>query len=60
MKAQSHASLQCFEFQAATRLVVGRGMLARVGDLARSFGGTRVLLVSYPGLVATGFPARAE
>ena len=60
MKAQSHASLQCFEFQAATRLVVGRGMLARVGDLARSFGGTRVLLVSDPGLVATGFPARAE
>jgi len=60
MKAQSHASLQCFEFQAATRLVVGRGMLAQVGDLARSFGGTRVLLVSDPGLVATGFPARAE
>ena len=60
MKAQSHASLQCFEFQAATRLVVGRGMLARVGDLARSFGGTRVLLVSDLGLVATGFPARAE
>lgn len=60
MKAQSHASLQCFEFQAATRLVVGRGTLARVGDLARSLGGTRVLLVSDPGLVATGFPARAE
>ncbi len=38
----------------------GGGTLARVGDLARSLGGTRVLLVSDPGLVATGFPARAE
>jgi alcohol dehydrogenase len=49
-----------FAFQAATRLVVGSGSLARVGDLARGLGGTRVLLVSDPGLVATGFPARAE
>ena len=49
-----------FEFQAATRLVVGGGSLARIGDLARGLGGTRVLLVSDPGLVATGFPARAE
>lgn len=51
---------QSFEFQAATRLVVGGGSLTRVGDLARSLGGTRALLVSDPGLVATGFPAHAE
>ena len=60
MNATSHVSLHSFEFQAATRLVVGQGSIARVGDLARSLGGTRVLLVSDPGLVATGFPARAE
>ena len=30
-----------------------------MGDIARSLGGTRALLVSDPGLVATGFPTRA-
>lgn len=60
MKASAPASLHSFEFQAATRLVVGSGAVARVGDIARSLGGTRALLVSDPGLVATGFPARAE
>jgi alcohol dehydrogenase len=60
MNASAPASLHSFEFQAATRLVVGAGSLARVGDIARSLGGTRALLVSDPGLVATGFPARAE
>jgi len=60
MKASAPASLHSFEFQAATRLVVGSGAIARIGDIARSLGGTRALLVSDPGLVATGFPARAE
>jgi alcohol dehydrogenase len=60
MKASAPTSLHSFEFQAATRLVVGPGSLARVGEVARSIGGTRALLVSDPGLVATGFPARAE
>lgn len=60
MNASPLASLHSFEFQAATRLVVGAGALARVGDIARRLGGTRALLVSDPGLVATGFPTRAE
>lgn len=60
MTAPATPCLHQFEFQAATRLVVGGGTLARVGDLARRLGGTRALLVSDPGLVATGFPAQAE
>jgi len=59
MKASAPASLHSLEFQAATRLVVAAGGLARVGDIARILGGTRALLVSDPGLVATGFPTRA-
>lgn len=60
MTAPATPCVHSFEFQAATRLVVGSGSLARLGDLARELGGTRTLLVSDPGLVATGFPARAE
>jgi hypothetical protein len=60
MTAPATPCLHSFEFQAATRLVVGAGALARVGDIARQLGGSRALLVSDPGLVATGFPAKAE
>ena len=60
MTAPATPCLHSFEFQAATRLVVGAGALARVGDIARQLGGNRALLVSDPGLVATGFPAKAE
>jgi alcohol dehydrogenase len=60
MTAPATPCLHSFEFQAATRLVVGAGSLARVGDIARQLGGSRALLVSDPGLVATGFPAKAE
>lgn len=60
MTAAATPSVHHFEFQASTRLVVGSGSLTRLGDLARGLGGTRALLVSDPGLVATGFPARAE
>lgn len=44
----------CFDFQARTRLVFGPGMAARVGELARGLGGTRVLLVTDRGIVAAG------
>jgi len=47
-------------FVARTRLVYGAGSVARLGDLARELGFRRALLVSDPGLVASGHPARAE
>jgi alcohol dehydrogenase len=43
-----------FEFRAATRLVVGRGAIAQLGQLARELGATRALVVSDPGVVRAG------
>ena len=43
-----------FDHQPRTRIVFGAGTLARVGELARGLGATRVLLVTDPGLVAAG------
>src|SRR5437588_9004820 len=40
-------------------MVFGPGTLARLGDLVRELGGTRVLLVTDPGLEAAGHPQRA-
>jgi alcohol dehydrogenase len=51
--------LPSFEHQPLSRLVFGAGMLARLGELARELGGTRVLLVTDPGLKAAGHPQRA-
>jgi alcohol dehydrogenase len=42
-----------------TRLVFGPGSLGRIGELGRELGLRRVLLVSDPGLQASGHPARA-
>jgi len=39
--------------------VFGPGSLARLGEVARELGGTRVLLVTDPGLEAAGHPQRA-
>jgi len=47
-----------FDFRAATRLVVGAGTVAQLGAFARELGGTRVLVVSDPGIVAAGHTAR--
>jgi alcohol dehydrogenase len=47
-----------FDFRAATRLVVGAGTVARLGEFARELGATRVLVVSDPGIVAAGHTAR--
>ncbi len=43
-----------FGFQAATRLVVGPGTIARLGELARELGGTRALVTSDHGIMAVG------
>src|SRR5262249_57105812 len=41
------------------RVVLGVGSLARLGERARELGGSRVLLVTDPGLEAAGHPQRA-
>ena len=52
-------SLMPFDHQPRTRLVFGPGTLARVGELAKEYGGKRVLLVSDPGIVKAGYTTRA-
>ena len=46
-----------FEFRAATRLVVGAGSIARLGELANGLNATRALVVSDPGVVRMGHVA---
>jgi alcohol dehydrogenase len=53
------AAPTAFDYHALTRVVFGPGTLGRLGDLARELGGTRVLLVTDPGLEAAGHPQRA-
>lgn len=48
-----------FDFRNRTRVVFGAGSLKRLGEIARELGFTRVLLVSDPGMVATGYVDRA-
>jgi alcohol dehydrogenase len=48
-----------FDFHPLTRMVYGAGALARLGELTRDLGGSRVLLVTDPGLEAAGHPQRA-
>ena len=54
------SGLPAFDFQPLGRVISERGALARVGEVARSIGGTRVLLVTDPGLEHAGHPQRAE
>jgi alcohol dehydrogenase len=53
------APLPAFDFHPLSRVVFGRGELARLGELTRELGGSRVLLVTDPGLWAAGHPQRA-
>ncbi len=48
-----------FDFHSPTRVVSGPGSIARLGELARELGDTRVLLVTDPGLEEAGHPQRA-
>lgn len=52
-------TLPPFDHQPRTRLVFGNGTLSRVGELARGLGGSRVLVVSDPGIVNAGYVTRA-
>ena len=54
------ASTIGFDFAARTRLVFGPRMLERLGELAREAGFQRTLLVSDPGLAASGHAERAR
>jgi alcohol dehydrogenase len=48
-----------FDYHPLGRVVFEAGGLARLGALVRELGGTRALLVTDPGLEATGHPDRA-
>jgi len=51
--------MNAFETRPSPRLVCGPGKLADLGDVVRSVGGTHVLLVTDPGIVAAGHVERA-
>jgi alcohol dehydrogenase len=51
--------MQPFDYQPRTRVVFGAGSLERLGEIARSLGGHRLLVVSDPGIVAAGYAGRA-
>lgn len=53
-------SLAPFDYHPRTRLIYGNGTLNRVGEMAREIGGTRVLVVSDPGIVKAGYVERAS
>jgi alcohol dehydrogenase len=57
--ALAGTALGGFDFQPMTRVVFGPGSLARLGQTVRELGGTRVLLVTDPGLEAAGHPQNA-
>jgi len=46
--------MQNFSFQLPTRIEFGHGVTSSVGDEAKGLGGTRVLVVTDPGVVAAG------
>ncbi len=51
--------MQPFDFQSSTRVVFGENTLDQLGDLTRVLGGTRVLLVTDPGIVRAGISEKA-
>jgi alcohol dehydrogenase len=48
-----------FDFQPLGRVIFEAGAISRLGELTRSLGGERVLLVTDPGLASVGHPQRA-
>jgi alcohol dehydrogenase len=48
-----------FDYTPLNRVLFGAGTLARLGEVARELDGTRVLLVTDPGLEEAGHPQRA-
>src|SRR5262245_3225433 len=54
------APLPPFDYQPLGRVISEPGGLLRLGEAVRSVGGSRVLLVTDPGLEHAGHPQRAE
>lgn len=54
-----HPGLPPFDFQPLGRVIFEPGAIARLGEAVRGVGGTRVLLVTDPGLEHVGHPQRA-
>src|SRR5262245_11042858 len=52
--------LPAFDYQPLGRVIFEAGAIARLGEAVRWVGGTRVLLVTDPGLEHAGHPQRAE
>jgi alcohol dehydrogenase len=48
-----------FDYHPLSRVVFEAGAMNRLGELARELGGTRIMLVTDPGLAAAGHPQRA-
>lgn len=48
-----------FDFQPRTRIISGPGTLPRLGGLVRELNGSRVMVVTDPGILKTGHPQRA-
>ncbi|MBL8891062.1 MAG: iron-containing alcohol dehydrogenase [Planctomycetaceae bacterium] len=48
------------DYQLRTRLVHGPGTLSRLGEMAKSLGASRALLVTDPGILAAGHAGRGE
>src|SRR5437016_4869446 len=53
------AALPPFDYHPLSRVVFEAGSIQRLGQFARELGGTRVLVVTDPGLEAAGHPQRA-
>ena len=51
--------MQLFDFQPRTRVIFGAGSLDRLGEVAKGLDRKRALVVSDPGIVGAGYPARA-
>ena len=47
-----------FDFESRTRIIFAPGSLSRLGELVRELGGSRVMVTSEPGIVATGHTGR--
>src|SRR5262245_17633020 len=55
----ANVGLPPFDFQPLGRVIFEQGALNRLGEAVRSVGGSRVLLVTDPGLEHAGHPQRA-
>ena len=53
-------TLAAFDYQPRTRVVFGVNSVERVGELAKSLGAKRVLLVTDRGIVAAGHAGRVQ